>query len=161
MAVSPRELRDVLGSFATGVTIITGVDEQDRPVGLTANSFNSVSLDPPLVLFSLDRNANCASAFAEGRPFVVNVLRDDQQPQSNHFASKTDDKFAEMDFTWTAGNNGCAVIEGALAHLECTCESLHEGGDHWIVIGRVSRIEADPEGRPLVFFRGRYANLND
>lgn len=161
MAVSPRELRDVLGSFATGVTIITGVDEDGGPVGLTANSFNSVSLDPPLVLFSLDRGANCVSAFQEGKPFTVNVLRDDQQPHSNHFASKADDKFAEMDFTWAEGENGCAVIEGSLAHLECTCESLHEGGDHWIVIGRVSRIEGDPEGRPLVFFRGRYANLGE
>lgn len=149
----------MFGCFATGVTIITAREEDGRPVGLTANSFSSVSLDPPLILFNLDRGANCAAAFAEGKPFAVSVLRHDQQAQSNHFASKVDDKFAESEFDWTDGDNGCPVLDGALAHLECICDSLHDGGDHWIVIGRVSRTVRE-NGAPLLFYRGRYAGLD-
>lgn len=161
MTVSPRELRDTMGMFATGVTVITGVDGDGRPVGLTANSFNSVSLDPPLVLFSLDNRANCAGAFAGGRPFAVNILGAGQEAQSNHFASKSDDKFADIAFDWTPGENGCALIAGAIAVLECAVETLHEGGDHWIVIGRVDRVVRTEETRPLLYWRGRYSRLGD
>ncbi len=159
MTFDQRELRDVLGCFATGVTIITARDAAGKPVGLTVNSFSSVSLEPPLVLFSLDRAANSADAFGVGQPFNVNVLGQQQQAQSNHFASKVDDKFASDEFDWQDGGNGCRVLEGALAHLECTCEALHDGGDHWIIIGRVARISASGEGPPLLYFRGRYADL--
>lgn len=154
-----RHLRDVFGCFATGVTIITAREESGNAVGLTANSFSSVSLDPPLILFNLDRDANCARAFGVGRPFTVNVLRHDQQAESNHFASKVEDKFASGEFEWEDGANGCPTLNGALASLECTCDSLHDGGDHWIIIGRVSRATGDTEGAPLLYYRGRYASL--
>lgn len=157
--MNQRQLRDVFGCFATGVTIITAREKDGTPVGLTANSFSSVSLDPPLILFSLDRGANCASAFAVGEPFIVNVLRHDQQAQSNHFASKVDDKFAGRGTDWVEGENGCPGLKGALASLECTCDSLHDGGDHWIIVGRVSRAIGDADGAPLLFFRGHYAGL--
>ncbi|MEC9345873.1 MAG: flavin reductase family protein [Pseudomonadota bacterium] len=159
MTVSPRELRDTMGMFATGVTIITAVDGEGRPVGLTANSFNSVSLDPPLVLFSLDHRANCAAAFARGQPFAVNILGADQEAQSNHFASKSEDKFADSAFDWAPGENGCALIAGAIATLECAVESVHEGGDHWIIVGRVSRVVRAEEPDPLLFWRGRYLRI--
>jgi flavin reductase (DIM6/NTAB) family NADH-FMN oxidoreductase RutF len=154
-----RQLRDVFGCFATGVTIITALEQDGMPVGLTANSFSSVSLDPPLVLFNLDRAANCARAFTVGQPFAVSILRQDQQAQSNHFASKVEDKFASKQFDWIDGDNGCPVLDGAIASLECTCDSLHDGGDHWIIIGRVSRANSNTEGAPLLFYRGRYADL--
>lgn len=154
-----RHLRDVFGCFATGVTIITAREASGVPVGLTANSFSSVSLDPPLILFNLDRDANCARAFSVGSSFTVNVLKHDQQAQSNHFASKVEDKFASGEFSWTDGENGCPVLDGALAVLECTCDSLHDGGDHWIIIGRVTRAAGDGDGEPLLFYRGRYAGL--
>lgn len=156
-----RQLRDVFGCFATGVTIVTARRPDGTPVGLTANSFSSVSLDPPLILFNLDRGANCAEAFTLGAPFTVNVLRDSQQVESNHFASKVDDKFAHSDIAWQEGENGCPSLLDALAHLECSCDSLHDGGDHWIIIGRVSRASGSPDGSPLLFYRGRYAELTD
>jgi flavin reductase (DIM6/NTAB) family NADH-FMN oxidoreductase RutF len=159
MTIDQRELRDVLGCFATGVTIITGREPDGRPTGLTANSFSSVSLDPPLVLFSLDRGANCAAAFDVGRPFTVNVLSEAQQEHSNLFASKAEDKFAAGG-GWSEGGNGCARLEAALAHLECTCDSLHDGGDHWIIVGRVDRAEGRADGSPLLYFRGRYAAID-
>ena len=154
-----RHLRDVFGCFATGVTIITARLDDGSPVGLTANSFSSVSLDPPLILFNLDRGANCAEAFALGKPFTVNVLRKDQEAQSNHFASKVEDKFAHPDFDWRDGANGCPRLADSLAQLECVCDSLHDGGDHWIIIGRVQHAERDADGAPLLFFRGRYESL--
>jgi flavin reductase (DIM6/NTAB) family NADH-FMN oxidoreductase RutF len=157
--LNQRQLRDVFGCFATGVTIITAREANGMPVGLTANSFSSVSLDPPLILFNLDRAANCARAFDVGMPFTVNVLRHDQQAQSNHFASKVEDKFASGEFVWTDGENGCPVLDGALASLECICDSLHDGGDHWIIIGRVTQTESGNDGAPLLFYRGRYAGL--
>lgn len=161
MTVSPRELRDTMGWFATGVTVITALDQRGRPVGVTANSFNSVSLDPPLVLFSLDHLANCNDAFAEGQPFTVNVLRADQEAQSNHFASKSDDKFTDTAFTWAPGENGCPVLEGTVATFECTAEAIHAGGDHRIIVGRVHRVSQSETGEPLVFFKGRYARLGN
>ena len=151
----------MFGCFATGVTIITAREDDGTAVGLTANSFSSVSLDPPLILFNLDRAANCASAFGVGRPFAVNVLRDDQQAQSNHFASKVEDKFASGEYSWTDGDNGCPTLDGALALMECTCDSLHDGGDHWIIIGRVNRAIGDGDGAPLLYYRGRYAAIEN
>lgn len=162
MQIDQRELRDVFGCFATGVTIISGRDTSGKPQGLTVNSFSSVSLDPPLVLFSLDRAANSAEAFDKGQAFTVNILGRGQEAQSNHFASKAEDKFATSAFAWADGTNGIPCLQDALAHLECTCETLHDGGDHWIIIGRVTALRSlGTDGAPLVFFRGRYADLQD
>ncbi|WP_417519035.1 flavin reductase family protein [Minwuia sp.] len=154
-----RELRDVFGCFATGITIITTREADGTPVGLTANSFSSVSLDPPLILFNLERGANCASAFVEGGAFTVNILRHDQQAQSNHFASKIEDKFASDEFVWSDGKNGCPRLVQALANLECVCTSMHDGGDHIIIIGRVTDTSRKKSGAPLLYFKGGYAGL--
>ncbi len=159
MTVTPREMRDAMGCFATGITVITARDAAGRHVGLTANSFNSVSLEPPLVLFSLDRRANCVDAFNLGLAFTVNVLGADQQAVSNHFASKADDKFAEMDFAWQAGDNGCAMLDGAIASFECVTDAVHEGGDHVIVVGRVTHLNQVGDASPLLYFQGSYAGI--
>jgi len=161
MTVTPREMRDAMGCFATGITVITAKDADGKPVGLTVNSFNSVSLEPPLVLFSLDRRANCAEAFAVGSAFAVNVLGVEQQAESNHFASKADDKFADIPFAWHAGSNGCAMLDSAIARFECITETTHDGGDHVIVIGRVTCLNRAEDGAPLLYFQGRYAEISD
>lgn len=160
MTVTPREMRDAMGCFATGITVITALDAAGRPVGLTVNSFNSVSLEPPLVLFSLDRRANCADAFGDGKPFAVNVLGVEQQAESNHFASKADDKFADIPFEWQAGSNGCAMLNSAIASFECIAEATHDGGDHIIIIGRVTRLNQVEGAAPLLYFQGRYAAID-
>lgn len=159
MTVTPREMRDAMGCFATGITVITALDADGRHVGLTANSFNSVSLEPPLVLFSLDRRANCVDAFSTDMAFTVNVLGVDQQAVSNHFASKADDKFANLDFVWQSGANGCAVLDGAIASFECVTDAVHEGGDHVIVVGRVTGLNQVEDASPLLYFQGRYAGI--
>lgn len=160
MTVTPREMRDAMGCFATGITVITALDGDGRHVGLTANSFNSVSLEPPLVLFSLDRRANCVDAFNADMAFTVNVLGADQQAVSNHFASKADDKFADLDFVWQAGGNGCAMLDGAIASFECVTDAVHEGGDHVIVVGRVTGLNQIEDASPLLYFQGRYAGID-
>ncbi len=160
MTVTPREMRDAMGCFATGITVITAQDANGRHVGLTANSFNSVSLEPPLVLFSLDRRANCVDAFTLEMAFTVNVLGVEQQAVSNHFASKADDKFADMDFAWQTGDNGCAMLDGAIASFECVTEAVHEGGDHVIIVGRVTHLNQVEDASPLLYFQGRYAALD-
>ncbi|MDF1722178.1 MAG: flavin reductase family protein [Minwuia sp.] len=159
MTVTPREIRDAMGCFATGITVITALDADGRHVGLTANSFNSVSLDPPLVLFSLDRRANCVDAFRTDLGFAVNVLGEEQQAVSNHFASKADDKFADLEFDWQVGGNGCALLDGAIASFECVTDALHDGGDHVIVVGRVTRLNRVEGASPLLYFQGQYAGL--
>lgn len=161
MTVTPRAMRDAMGCFATGITVITALDADSRPVGLTVNSFNSVSLEPPLVLFSLDRRANCADAFGDGKPFAVNVLGADQQAESNHFASKADDKFADIPFDWQPGGNGCAMLNSAIASFECVTEATHDGGDHVIIIGRVTRLNQAEAAAPLLYYQGRYAEIAD
>lgn len=160
MSVSPRSLRDAMGSFATGITVITAKGDGNQPVGLTANSFNSVSLDPPLVLFSLDRGASCCDAFSEGKPFVVNILASDHQDHSNRFAAKSDDKFAGIEGAVEA-RNGCVALSGALARFECTSDKVHDGGDHLIIVGRVDHLEHRTDGEPLLFFRGGYHQIAD
>lgn len=151
-----RSLRRALGTFATGVTIVTAPDgaEGGAPVGMTANSFNSVSLDPPLVLWSMDRGARSASAFRAARHFAVHVLADDQADLSNRFARKGEDKFAGLD--WRESEHGVPLITGALATFECRTHAIHEGGDHEIIVGEVDRFEAR-DGDALVFAAGGYA----
>ncbi|MDN4592049.1 flavin reductase [Xenophilus aerolatus] len=148
-----RELRQVLGSFVTGVTVITTVDQEGRGQGLTANSFSSVSLDPPLILWSQARTAPSHAVFDRCERFAVNILADDQVDVSNRFSRGAPDKFAGLDLT--PGLGGVPLIPGCAAHLECRKVQAYPGGDHVVFIGEVERIERHSR-QPLVFGGGRY-----
>ena len=157
MPIEPQELRRVMGHFATGVTIITTQDKEGNPNGLTANAFMSLSLNPPLVLISVDKAATCYACFEPQNGFTVNFLSEDQEYISRRFATKGIDKFAGIE--WHAGRNGAAIIEGALAHVECKITQCYEGGDHTIVVGEILDINATGE-RPLLFYKGQYQRLS-
>ena len=155
---TPALLRNALGRFATGITVVTTVDPNGQPVGLTVNSFNSLSLEPALVLWSLGANSPLSEAFLGGNGhFAVNILRADQQPVSDHFASRSEDKFSSV--AWHPGVAGVPVLDGCLASFECRRYAVHPGGDHHLLIGEVLQLEAN-EGVPLLFFGGRYTNLS-
>jgi flavin reductase (DIM6/NTAB) family NADH-FMN oxidoreductase RutF/DNA-binding MarR family transcriptional regulator len=148
-----RELRRTLGQFATGVTIVTCLSDEGEPVGMTANSFSSVSLDPPLVLWSLDRKARSFPVFAGARHFAFSVLSQDQVELSNRFAQPGAAKFCDLD--WHAGLGGVPLIPDPAAHFECTQHAAFDGGDHLIIVGRVERF-VRYDRRALVFAHGRY-----
>jgi flavin reductase (DIM6/NTAB) family NADH-FMN oxidoreductase RutF len=154
--IDPKELRRLMGQFATGVTIITTRDVEGRPYGLTANAFTSLSLDPPLVLICIDRKAETFSHFYASRCFVVNVLTDAQQDLSARFAKSGGFKFEGIAYETNAV--GVPVLDGTLAHLECALTETHEAGDHVIHVGRVENF-AIRGGRPLLFFQGKYREL--
>lgn len=151
-------LRAALGRFATGVTIVTCLDAAGEPVGLTANSFNALSLQPPLVLWSLRRSSPSLVAFASASRFVVNVLSEAQVDLSRRFASPLPDKF--VDGPWSHGEGGVPVLIGAAAVFECETLSHQEEGDHTLFIGRVRRAVEAPLA-PLVFHAGHYHLLGE
>ena len=154
----PRTLRDALGCFATGVTVVTTCAADGTPVGLTANSFTSVSLDPPLLLVCLANTASSLPSFLEADHFAVNVLHIGQQLISGRFASKVEDRFAQTETeVW---DSGVPIVRHALAAFECSREAVHEAGDHKILIGRVLRVQFEPRRDPLLYFRGRYRRLH-
>ena len=148
-----RQLRNVLGTFTTGVTVVTTCDAQGKPHGVPANSFSSVSLEPPLVLWSQAHTSKSFAAFSEAEHFAVNILADDQIAISNHFAKSQDDKFTNIVFTEGLGR--VPVLEGTVAHFECVKVAAHPAGDHVIYIGRVERVGHSGR-RPLAFAHGRY-----
>lgn len=158
MGIDPREFRNTVGCFATGITVITTVDESGGPIGFTANSFTSLSLDPPLVLFCLDRKVTSFGAFSAERPFAVNILSSAQTDVSQRFATTGPEKWEGVEFeSWETGS---PILPGCLANLDCTIESVHEGGDHVIVIGRVVALKrADAAPGALLYYNGRYAEL--
>ena len=156
-AIDPREFRAALGNFATGVTVITTVDPDGKPVGITANSFNWVSMDPPLILFSLGRNAHSLTAFQDHRHFAVNILKEGQEELSNRFAKPLSDKWTGVERT--AWESGCPILMEALACFECRVQHTYDGGDHLIFVGQVLRLFSETEGRPLIFHQGRYSAL--
>ena len=151
---STGDFRAALGMFATGVTIVTARGPGGAPVGLTANSFNSVSLVPPLVLWSLARSAGSMPAFEQGSHYAVNILAAEQHALAERFASKTADRFADVAFSEGAG--GAPVIEGAVAVFECFNRSRYEEGDHVIFVGEVERCSLREGATPLIFHGGRY-----
>ncbi len=153
-----RTFRDALGCFATGVTIVTAVAPDGTPVGLTANSFTSVSLDPPLLLVCIANNAGSADVLRNATHFGVNVLQIGQQPTSNRFAGKGEDRFAAT--PWEVGTVGVPVLTGSLASFECERFSLNDGGDHFILVGRVLKATFEPRRDPLLYFRGKYRRLH-
>jgi flavin reductase (DIM6/NTAB) family NADH-FMN oxidoreductase RutF len=127
------------------------------PVGMSVGSFTSVSLDPPLVGFLPGKNSSSWPGIAEAGAFAVNLLASDQEELSRVFASKAEDKFQGLG--WKPGATGSPLLEGVLARIECSIESISEAGDHWWVMGRVLELEVLHEGVPLVFYRGGYGRF--
>ena len=159
MTFDTRSLRDTLGLFVTGVTIITTLTESGERVGITANSFNSVSLDPPLVLWSIGLKSRSLDAFEAATHFAVHILREDQADLSQRFARSGGEKFDGLDTHSGLGN--APLLHDAAATLECSIFSRHAAGDHHIYVAKVERLTSDPLARPLVYHGGRYAALAD
>jgi flavin reductase (DIM6/NTAB) family NADH-FMN oxidoreductase RutF len=152
----PRDFRGALGCFPTGVCLVTTLGPEGKPEGLTINSFSSVSLDPPMVLWSLARTASSAPVFRDAEYFAVNVLAHADAALSAHFARPSPDKFAPFAERFSRGLQGIPLLQGAAATFECHSRHRYYGGDHIILIGNVERYVWS-EAPPLVFHRGRYA----
>ena len=151
---SPREFRSALGAFATGVTIVTARTPAGELVGFTANSFNSVSLDPPLVLWSLSRQARSMAALSTGSHYAINVLAADQRPLAELFASKGVDRWSGVNFV--DGVAGAPLLAGATASFECFNRSRYDEGDHVIFVGEVERCTHRAGAAPLLYHGGKY-----
>ncbi len=149
-------LREALGHFATGVAVVTTVGDHGAPVGLTINSFNSVSMTPPLVLWSLARSAPSFSAFRNHPAFAINILAKDQLELCMQFARSSDNKFRNV--SYQPGRDGVPLIDGAVAQLECRTYRRYDGGDHEIYLGEVMGLSTD-DRHPLVFHRGQFRHL--
>jgi flavin reductase (DIM6/NTAB) family NADH-FMN oxidoreductase RutF len=164
--VTPRQLRagqldsvdvrQAVGVFTTGVTVVTTCDDSGTRYGLTANSFASVSLEPPLVLFCVSHQAPSLDGFHRSRHFAINVLASDQEEIAKRFARPADDKFSGLD--WRVGIFGAPLLDRCIAHIECTFEHHYPSGDHDIVIGRVHRVRTY-QGEPLIFHRSRFGTV--
>ena len=153
-----RALRDAFGCFATGVTLVTASSADETPVGLTVNSFSSVSLDPPLLLVCPARDAGTTAVLESTRSFAVNVLGSDDKALSTRFARKGTERFADGD--WETSEHGLPVLKRAMAVFECTQEAVHEGGDHLILVGRVLKATYHLHDDPLLYFHGRYRGIH-
>jgi 3-hydroxy-9,10-secoandrosta-1,3,5(10)-triene-9,17-dione monooxygenase reductase component len=151
-----KALRNALGSFATGVTIVTALDSDQNPIGMTVNSFNSVSLNPPLILWSISKDSNCFDDFIKSETFAVHVLNHNQEDLSNRFAESGGNKF--LGLSLESGFESTPILPDFSACFECKTEHQYDGGDHIILVGRVVSFE-DRETDPLVFYRGQYKTI--
>jgi flavin reductase len=156
-SIGPDDFRRVCGHFATGVTIITTIDAQRRPHGMTANSFASVSLDPPLISVAVDHAAAIFPALEAGAQFTVNILADSQEALSRRFAEGLDERFDGV--AWHADGTGHVLLDAALAYLRCDKWGEIPAGDHTVFIGRVISGEVNGDGKPLLHYQGRYHAL--
>ena len=154
--VDASTFRKALGCFVTGVTVVTARDSGGLPHGFTANSFTSVSLDPPLVLVCVGDAVQSLEVFRACEGFAINILAESQQEISDTFATEGPDRFAEV--RWRAGSRGSPILEGCVAFLECVPWRRIEAGDHMILVGRVLAFEQSVR-RPLAYFRGSYLGL--
>lgn len=159
MSVDSHAFRTTLGHFATGIAVAATRDGQGKPLGVTVNSVTSVSLDPPLILFCLDRAAKSHAAFAASGCFALSVLAENQQHLSRGFAASPERHWDEIEPEVQA--SGAPIIKGALAWIDCKTEAIHRVGDHDILIGRVVALGHARQGRPLLYWRGRYRHLDD
>ena len=155
--IDSKQLRSVLGSYPTGVTIVTTVDALAQPVGVTVNSFASLSLDPPLVSWCLRRSSYSLLAFRHSRRFTINVLGSSHSALCTRFAKGDPNKWHGIPFQ--LGGNGCPSLEQSIAALECTHVGEHDAGDHVLFIGEIKQAWAAQGAHPLVFFRGGYYEL--
>ena len=154
----PDDFRRTLGNFATGVCVVTATDRESGPVGITVNSFTSLSLNPPLVLFCLDESSTRYDAFARAHHFTINVLREDQAGLSMAFASKTHPDWDGIGHQ-ISKVSGCPVLDGTLAAIQCRRHAMHVEGDHCILIGEAIRLDAGTGGYPLLYFDGTYHRI--
>ena len=154
--IDPRDFRNALGTYATGVTIITAAGTDGKPYGLTCNSFASVSLNPPLVLWSLVLYSSSLSAFQNAGHFAVNVLGASQQALANKFAKSSDDKFVGVE--WTPGVGNAPLLKDSVANFQCRAVNRYYGGDHVIFLGAVEAY-AYNRNEPLLFARGGYGRF--
>jgi len=157
VAPSLISFRNAMSQFCTGVAVVTGHDH-DGPVGFTCQSFSSLSLDPPLVLICPGRSSTSWPRIRSTGRFCVNILGHHQEALSTRFSQTGEGKFTDVD--WVAGPMGVPQIRGAIAHIDCLLETIHEGGDHEIVIGRVVEVAHQDETHPLLYFRSRYSLLH-
>ena len=148
-----RHFRDVLGRFATGVTVVTSMSNGD-PVGMTCQSFSSVSLSPPLVLFCPAKTSRAWPLMQRAGHFCVNFLAEGQDELSTRMASKGADKFAGV--SWSPSKTGAPLVDGVLGWVDCTIHAVHEAGDHYVVIGKVQDLGFGDADDPLLFFEGQY-----
>lgn len=154
--IDPSQFRQLLGRFATGVTILTVATPDGRPLGMTANSLASVSLHPPLISVCVDREAEMHDAILRAPQFVVNILASPQEALARRFADQHEDRFDGIGYHLSA--DGLILLDGTLAHVECERQANYPGGDHTLVVGRVIG-GATADGRPLLYYRGGYAAL--
>lgn len=152
---TPEQMRQVLGHFATGVTVVTGLDVDGGPVGFACQSFTSVSLEPPLVLFCADHRGRSWPRMRDSGTFCVNILRHAQQDIVDRFGSRTGARFEGLD--WRPSPYGAPSLPDVLARVHGAIENVHVSGDHDVVVGRVVDLELVQPGRPLLFYRGRFA----
>ena len=156
MPLDTRQFRDVMGTFTTGVTIITTL-EKKIPYGITANSFTSVSLSPPLVMFCLGKSSTNFDAFMNSDCFAVNILTAKQDALSAHFATFEGDRFDGLNYsTW---ETGAPILENVVSAIDCRREATHDAGDHVIMVGLVVRAEVQNQSSPLLYFKGGYERL--
>ncbi len=156
--IDPRQFRNVLGQFCTGITVITAFGDDAAPIGFACQSFAALSLDPPLVLFCPTKASRSWAAIEKSGRFCVNILAEEQQLLCARFGSREPDKFAET--AWHTSELKLPVLDDALATIQCTVDSVVDGGDHYIVIGRVQALsESTDSGRPLLFYRGQYTAI--
>lgn len=153
MPISKEDFRAALGRFASGITVVTSIDNEDRLHGMTVSAFCSVSMDPPLVLVSVSKETGSHHSIAEGKKFVVNILSENQEYISALFAAPVPDKFSQTEHT--VSKNGLPMIHGALANLECDLRYSYDGGDHTIYVGEIENVHLE-DGKPLLHFRGAY-----
>jgi flavin reductase (DIM6/NTAB) family NADH-FMN oxidoreductase RutF len=156
MSLDPALFRSVLGRFCSGVTVVTARDDEGNDVGMTVSAFCSVSLEPPLVLCCIERTAAMHDVLARATAFAVNILSDEQEAISRRFSEREEERFDGIGYE--RGQNGAALLVGALAWLECRTFARHDGGDHTIVVGEVEHAEAR-NGAPLLYYRGGYNQL--
>jgi 3-hydroxy-9,10-secoandrosta-1,3,5(10)-triene-9,17-dione monooxygenase reductase component len=152
-AIEPAAFRTALGHFCTGVTVVTAMDGGE-PVGFACQSFAALSLDPPLVLFCPGRTSRAWPLIERHGHFCVNILSDAQRDVSTVFGRSGTDKFANV--AWSPGPSGAPVLDGVVTWLDCAIESVHDGGDHHVVLGRVTTLGPRTDARPLLFYRGAY-----
>jgi flavin reductase (DIM6/NTAB) family NADH-FMN oxidoreductase RutF len=156
LSVSEDEFRAVLGRFPSGVTVVTATDAKGSDQGMTVSAFCSVSLHPPLVLICIEKSASAHDALTTSEAFVVNILSARQEQIARRFAIVDIDRFEGVGFT--RSSRGCAVLDDALAVIECSRQQLYDGGDHTIITGQVEAMRAE-QGTPLLYYRGGYAQL--
>lgn len=156
-AIDPTLFRETLGHYPTGVAVVTGIADDGVPAGMVVGSFTSVSLDPPLVAFLPTRESGSFARLRTGETFCVNVLAADQEQTCRRFASRAPDKFEGV--AWSPAPGGAPILDGAVSWIECTYEDVLEGGDHYIVLGRVRHLSVARPSLPLLFFQGGYGRF--